>query len=709
MLRRRRDQRLRKVNWTFAKYRSSKLFRIFCIPAVVFVLFSFKSLTYMKNSKEPIIYQKKNIDTEPKWILAGEWRERSNLTGFNIQVNKGRLTFQEILEEQKAAVYIIRWLSPPSFIGQWTTQTKGGGSVGRLVINKPLSVFQYNVADWDVIDEIGKGDQITRYHRSGHRPTDIEIAKSRAQWNTMDKNTDEIKVEQDYNAEGRVPAVKNFSNHTSQKSAAVKPILMSDIVGVFLKDGDEIGFNLSFGINSSTLYFSELGGYVNPVIWIKKGETFTAKWTTKSYGGAMSTDGLWFLKPTAIFEISSGNAIIEHTDRNTTVTFYKAKPAWSAKSKTGANLAKYKTRTNLKKQDSRSATVKASFMRAWNAYWTHCKGSDELLPLRKSCNNWVNLEATAVDSISTMAIMNLTGPLKEVKEHLSSDVFKQKLTQNRMVSTFETTIRILGGLLGAYDLTKEGIYLERAKLLGNGLLKAFQPNGLPLGMVNLKTGQKKTISWAGGNILLAEIMTLQLEFFKLSEYTKDKKYQTIAEKPIQYLWNIQKPLAGQFPVYITPNGELSKKHVSWGAMGDSGYEYLLKLWILTGKKNEQLRKMYVDSTTGMLDNLYIEFGKLAYIAEWTNGRWNNKMDHLACFAPGALALGVYHGAYQGIRSVEVRHMNAADKLASMCWKMYDNQPSGIAPENVNFHGGSMSAGTRYYILRPETVESFFYL
>lgn len=605
MLRRHREQRLRKIKGTFVKYRSSKLFRIFCIPAVLFVLFSYLSLTYMKKSKEPIAYQK-NIDTEPKWILTGEWRERSNLTGFNIEANNGLLTFQEILEEPKAAVYIIRWLSPPAFIGQWTTQTKGGGSVGRLLINKPLSVFQYNVTNWDVIDEIGKGDKITRYHRSGHRPTDIEIAKSRAQWNPMNENTDEIKVD----------PVWIFSNHISQKSAAAKPILLSNISGVYLKDGEEIGFNLYFGINSSTLYFSELGWrYGNPVIWIKKGKIFTAKWSTRSYGGVMSTDGLLLLKPTAIFEIASGNTIIEHTDRNTTVIFHKATSAWSAKTKTSTNLAKSKTSTNLKKKDSRAATVKASFMRAWNAYWTHCKGSDELLPLRKSCNNWVNMEATAVDSISTMAIMNLKGPLKEVKEHLSSDVFKKKLTQDRMVSTFETTIRILGGLLGAYDLTKDGIYLERAKLLGNGLLNAFQPNGLPLGMVNLKTGKKKTISWAGGNILLAEIMTLQLEFFKLSEYTKDQKYQTIAETPIQYLWNIQKPLPGQFPVYITINGDLSRQHVSWGAMGDSGYEYLLKLWILTGKKNEQLRRMYVDSTTGMLDNLYIGFGKMAYIAE----------------------------------------------------------------------------------------------
>lgn len=27
--------------------------------------------------------------------------------------------------------------------------------------------------------------------------------------------------------------------------------------------------------------------------------------------------------------------------------------------------------------------------------------------------------------------------------------------------------------------------------------------------------------------------------------------------------------------------------VSWGAMGDSFYEYLLKMWLLTGKKHDQ--------------------------------------------------------------------------------------------------------------------------
>lgn len=104
------------------------------------------------------------------------------------------------------------------------------------------------------------------------------------------------------------------------------------------------------------------------------------------------------------------------------------------------------------------------------------------------------MDATVVDSISTMAIMDLKEPLKQVKEYISSGAFEAKLTQNKLVSTFETTIRVLGGLLSAYDLTKEGIYLKRATLLGDRLLKAFLPNGLPMGMVNLATGKTQTVA-----------------------------------------------------------------------------------------------------------------------------------------------------------------------------------------------------------------------
>jgi hypothetical protein len=41
--------------------------------------------------------------------------------------------------------------------------------------------------------------------------------------------------------------------------------------------------------------------------------------------------------------------------------------------------------------------------------------------------------------------------------------------------------------------------------------------------------------------------------------------------------------------------------------------------------------------------------------------------------------------------------------------MYETQPSGVAPESASFLGNSIRIKERSYILRPETVESFFYL
>jgi hypothetical protein len=59
---------------------------------------------------------------------------------------------------------------------------------------------------------------------------------------------------------------------------------------------------------------------------------------------------------------------------------------------------------------------------------------------------------------------------------------KKSLSFNRVgvVSVFETTIRELGGLLSAYDLSGEKILLDKAEDLGSRLIHAFDGGiGLP--------------------------------------------------------------------------------------------------------------------------------------------------------------------------------------------------------------------------------------
>ena len=89
------------------------------------------------------------------------------------------------------------------------------------------------------------------------------------------------------------------------------------------------------------------------------------------------------------------------------------------------------------------------------------------------------------------------------------------------------------------------------------------------------------------------------------------------------------------------------------------------------------------------------------------------MEHLACFVPGLLALGALHdeepgGDVQG--GVEI--VQLAEDLADACWHMYESTATGLAPEAILFNDDGSVKGisnTKWNILRPESVESFFIL
>ena len=81
--------------------------------------------------------------------------------------------------------------------------------------------------------------------------------------------------------------------------------------------------------------------------------------------------------------------------------------------------------------------------------------------------------------------------------------------KNRMVSTFETTIRALGGLNSAYDFSGNQLFLDKAHDLGKRLYKAFSTSsGLPKGQVNLATGHSANAGWTGSAAILSEVGTL---------------------------------------------------------------------------------------------------------------------------------------------------------------------------------------------------------
>ena len=187
----------------------------------------------------------------------------------------------------------------------------------------------------------------------------------------------------------------------------------------------------------------------------------------------------------------------------------------------------------------------------------------------------VCVRACVADALPTMAVMGLTAEVERAVSWVTSEL---RLDQNMMTSFFETTIRVLGGLIAAYDLQggSNRALLDKAKLLGDRLLPAFNsPTGLPYAQINLATGATAALSWTGGSSLLAELGTCQMEFFALSERLQERQYADKSQKPIDVMDASKPSIPGLYPIYISPtHGQFTNNRVAWGAMGDSFYEYL---------------------------------------------------------------------------------------------------------------------------------------
>ena len=157
----------------------------------------------------------------------------------------------------------------------------------------------------------------------------------------------------------------------------------------------------------------------------------------------------------------------------------------------------------------RAAAVKGAMQHVWSNYKKHAWGRDELKPRSaQGQDNWAGVGMTLVDSLDTLFVMGMMDEFKEATEWVRTSL---DFNKHMSISVFETTIRALGGLLAAYDLSKEKVFLDKAKDLGDRLAPAFDtPSGIPRASIVLATGQSSNPGWTGGSSILAELGTLQV-------------------------------------------------------------------------------------------------------------------------------------------------------------------------------------------------------
>ncbi|XP_028986363.1 mannosyl-oligosaccharide 1,2-alpha-mannosidase IA isoform X2 [Betta splendens] len=378
-----------------------------------------------------------------------------------------------------------------------------------------------------------------------------------------------------------------------------------------------------------------------------------------------------------------------------------------------APLGRSNGRPSDPKTSERREKVREMMKFAWDNYKHYAWGKNELRPLTRNGhigNMFGGLRgASIIDSLDTLYIMGLMEEYNDAKEWVQTSL---DLNSNGEASLFEVNIRYVGGLLSAYYLTGEELFKNKAVELGEKLLPAFNtPTGIPRGVINLGSGTSWSWGWASaGSSILAEFGTLHLEFVHLTELSGNQVYTEKVMNIRKLLNKIEKP-HGLYPNFLSPvSGNWVQHHVSIGGLGDSFYEYLIKSYLMSDKTDDDAKQMYYTAMEAIEANLVQKSpGGLTYMAEWRGGILDHKMGHLACFSGGMIGIGADDGA----ADKRQHYLDLAAEITHTCHESYTRTATKLGPEAFRFDGGAEATATRlsdrYYILRPEVIESYMYM
>ena len=113
--------------------------------------------------------------------------------------------------------------------------------------------------------------------------------------------------------------------------------------------------------------------------------------------------------------------------------------------------------------DLKQAAVVHAIRHAWKGYEAHAFGADELKPLSGAKNDWIGLGLTILDSLDVLWMAGLRAEHDKGLAWVRSSL---RFDKRQRVSFFETTIRCLGGLLAAFELSGDEVLLTKAQDLG---------------------------------------------------------------------------------------------------------------------------------------------------------------------------------------------------------------------------------------------------
>eukprot|EP01135_Chromosphaera_perkinsii_P002051 Nk52_evm12s216 gene=Nk52_evmTU12s216 len=348
----------------------------------------------------------------------------------------------------------------------------------------------------------------------------------------------------------------------------------------------------------------------------------------------------------------------------------------------GQPLDRHQPRVGPHEEDTpRKKAIIKMIQHAWRGYERFAFGFDYIRPrsLQGVNDGFGGIGLTVIDGIDTiyLALGGESGEYQRARAWIcggetdTGRVYGGVKFRERFVyklSVFETTIRVLGGLLSIHGLTGDVCFLRKAVEMGDILMCAFPgartgrgegesvKQVLPFTILTPRVfkdenGKEEELSEEdkgeegvcryfvgenpGNNLLsLAEIGSVQLEFAYLSHLTGDGRYVDAADGVMEVLQR-SAPLEGMIPqwvnathpqMYAMASGELKKKEkkgeeeeeegggeesvrdtdvFAIADNADSFYETVLKRWIQSGRQMPHLREFYRRFSRFIADNMQV--------------------------------------------------------------------------------------------------------
>lgn len=333
--------------------------------------------------------------------------------------------------------------------------------------------------------------------------------------------------------------------------------------------------------------------------------------------------------------------------------------------------------------------VKAAMAWAWGQYREKAWGKDEFKPVNGTTSSFPikdhHLGLSLIEALDTLWVMGLDAQFQDgvdwVKANADFDVDGE-------VSVFETSIRIVGGLLSAHHACGDKVLLEKAHDLAKRLIPAFDtPTGFPYRYINLKNGQRRDPITNP-----AEIGTYLPEWGTLAALTGDKRFHDVPRRAVVNLYARRSKRNLLATRISAETGAWLNSTATVGSYADSYYEYLWDSWQLFG--DAEMKAMYDTCTAGILACQKVHTGGRLWIADVhfeTGMIVSTEQDELAAFYGGLLGQG---GAL------------ALGAELTESWAALQDR-YGVLPEGYDFAADKPTQVTN--ALRPELADAAFNL